>query len=384
VPIVAHVVKTQAIAGAENHLLKLLPGLAEGGWDVKFITIFDRSGPSVSPEYERAVRHLADSGVEVARLDVAGKADPSGSLKIADLLRGVRPDLVHTHLPYADLFGSTGARLAGIRRVVSSRHHDYSTSPADRRKYRRYYRIVNPLQDAVIAISRRIADLCRFDERRDPQTVHTVWYGCEDQAVDRSEASEIIRRELRLGPSVRVMGTIARLIPWKGHRYAIEALAGLRASGQDVVWLVIGEGPERPALEAHARAMRISDSVRFLGHRNDIPTIMASLDLLVHPTSGEGFGLVLLEAMTQATPIVATRVGALPEIVEDGVTGVLVPPRDAPALSASIERMLGDSAILRSMGDAGRQRFERLFTINRMVTETLEVYEKLLDGRCAS
>jgi glycosyltransferase involved in cell wall biosynthesis len=151
-----------------------------------------------------------------------------------------------------------------------------------------------------------------------------------------------------------------------------------------VVWLVIGEGPERPALEAHARAMGISDSVRFLGHRNDIPTIMASLDLLVHPTSGEGFGLVLLEAMTQATPIVATRVGALPEIVEDGVTGVLVPPRDAPALSASIERMLGDSAILRSMGDAGRQRFERLFTINRMVTETLEVYEKLLDGRCAS
>ncbi len=378
-PVVAHVIKTQAIAGAENHLFKLLPGVATGGWDVHFVTVFDRSGPPLSAEYERALRQLSDSGVEIAHLDVAGKADPSGTLKVADVLRRLRPDLVHTHLPYADLFGSMGARIARVSRVLSSRHHDYSMSADEVQKYRRYYRIVNPLQDAVLAISQRIAELCRVEERRDPGTIHTVWYGCEDQAVDRHAAREAICRELRLEPAARLVGTIGRLIPLKGHRYALEAFAGLRESCPDAVWLVVGDGPDRAGLEELAQAA-LGDRVRFLGQRADIPVLMAAFDLLVHPTTAEGFGLVLLEAMTQSTPIVATRVGALPEIVVDGITGMLVPPRNSAALAVAIRSALNASQHLREMGTAGRRRYEQLFTRERMIRETLDVYSTLVTG----
>jgi glycosyltransferase involved in cell wall biosynthesis len=378
VPLVAHVVKTQAVAGAENHLLKLLPGIAGRGWDVHLLNVCDRSQGAMTPAYGAALERLEASGVRVSRLGVGGKADPRGSLHLARALKAIGPDLVHTHLAYADLFGSIGARLARVPRVLSSRHHDYSTSPSETRRFRRYYRVVNPLQDRVIAISGRIAQLCRDEEHRDPGSIDTVWYGCEDQAVDRAEAREALRRELGLASDALLVGTIGRLIALKGQEFALRAFAGIAPRVPRATWLFAGSGPERDALERLAKSSGLGERVRFLGHREDVPRIMAALDVLVHPTTAEGFGLVLLEGMVQATPIVATRVGSLPEIVIDGETGLLVPPRDPTALGAALLALLEDRARLAAVGRAGRERYERCFRLERMIGETIDIYRRVL------
>jgi glycosyltransferase involved in cell wall biosynthesis len=377
VPVVAHIVKTQGIAGAENHLFKLLPALAVGGWGVHLVTICDRSKGKPTPGYEAALQRLRSQGVRVEQLMVRNKYDPAGSLRVARTLKTIRPDLVHTHLAYADLFGSFGARMAGRVTIVSSRHRDYSRSPAEIAHFRRYYRLANPLQDAVIAASHRIAELCRTEERRDPRTIHTVWYGCEDQAVGRQDARAHVRAELGLAPDTPLLGTVGRLIPLKGHTYALRAFATIAQHIPDAVWLVVGTGPEREGLETLARSLGVGAQVRFVGHRDDVPTIMAALDLLVHPTTAEGFGLVLLEAMVQGAPVVATRVGSLPEIVVDGESGLLVPPRDPQALTDAIHPLLLDRARRESLGRQGRARYEECFRLERMVQETLRVYQQV-------
>lgn len=377
-PVIAHLVKTQAIAGAENHLLKLLPALVSGGCDVHLIAIYDRSLGTASAQFETALQQLAARGVKLRRIAVASKWDPAGVISTARALRAIRPNLVHTHLPYADLFGSLGARIARSGRVLSSRHHDYSTSAAEIRKYRRYYRLVNPLQDAVIAISHRIAELCRTVEGRNSRTIHTVWYGCEEQAVDASRARVEIRAELGLAPGTPLLGTVGRLIDLKGHRYALEAFAQVRRSHPNVVWAIAGTGPEQQALEELAGSLGVGSSVRFLGQRSDVARLMASLDVMVHPTTAEGFGLVLLEAMIQSTPVVATRVGALAEIVVEGETGLLVPARDSAALGSAISTLLADSEGAAAMGRAGRKRYEDHFRLQQMIDGTFEVYRHVL------
>jgi glycosyltransferase involved in cell wall biosynthesis len=379
VPIVAHLVKTQAIAGAENHLFKLLPALVRNGWDVHLINIYDRAkGEGATAAYDVALERIRPQGVRIERVEVANKFDPLGSLRLARVIRRIRPSVVHTHLPYADLFGSIGARMAGVRIVLSSRHRDYSMSPQETRRFRRYYRFVNPLQDAVIAISHRIAALCRNEEHRDPRTIHTVWYGCEEQVVSRQEARAALRNELGVPAGALLLGTVGRLIPLKGHQYAIDALAMLRdVMPTDAVWVVVGAGPECQALQERAVALGIGDRVKFIGQRDDVPRIVAALDVLVHPTTAEGFGLVLLEAMIQSTPIVATEVGALPEIIIHGQSGVLVPPRNPSALADAIRRMLSDRGERERFGRAGRERYESCFRLERMVGETLDVYRRV-------
>jgi glycosyltransferase involved in cell wall biosynthesis len=281
-------------------------------------------------------------------------------------------------MPYADLFGALGARIAGQRVILSSRHRDYSTSPREVRRFRRYYRVANPLHRRVIAISHRIADLCRSEERRDPATVHVVWYGCADQAagLDRAEARARIRVDCGLSADAPLIGTVGRLIPLKGHRYALEAFAAMAARLPKLVWLFVGAGPERDSLEAQARSRGLASRVRFLGHRDDVPHLLAGLDLLVHPTLVEGFGLGVLEAMVQGLPVVATRTGALPETVIDGLTGVLVPPRDPEALGEAIVSLLADRARMDRLGQQGRARYEAHFRLERMVRETVDVYER--------
>jgi glycosyltransferase involved in cell wall biosynthesis len=375
---VAHLVKTQAVAGAENHLFKLLPGLAASGCHVDLIVIRDRSKGAPTAAFEAALRQTALRGVSVHRLSVASKFDPAGTIAIARLLRRLRPQIVHTHLPYADLFGALGARLARGSLVVSSRHRDYSSSAAVARRFRWHYRLANPWHDVVIAISGRIAELCRTQEGREASTIRMVWYGCEEQAVDRREARAAINAELTLQGHELLLGTVGRLIPLKGHASAVDALATVVRVRPDTVWMIAGSGPEHQRLEAKVRALGLERHVRFLGDREDVARIMAAIDLLVHPTTAEGFGLVVLEAMVQGTPVVASRVGALPELVIDGETGLLVESSNAQALAEGILALGQDADRRHRLGRAARRRYEEHFRLERMVDETLQVYRSVM------
>jgi glycosyltransferase involved in cell wall biosynthesis len=145
--------------------------------------------------------------------------------------------------------------------------------------------------------------------------------------------------------------------------------------------LIAGEGPERRSIEALTAALQLEDSVSLLGHRNDVPELMRAAWILVHPARWEGFGLVFLEAMRETLPIIATRVGAVPEIVVDGVTGRLVPPEQPAALADAIVGMLADSSFRRRAGAAGLDRLLQHFSADRMARATADVYEGALTMR---
>lgn len=371
--------KTQGVAGAEIHLSMLLPGLALRGFDIHLLNLEDRSATAMSDTYRASLAALADRGVTVHTSKVAHKLDARAVPRIASLITAIRPDVVHTHLMYADLFGAMAARKAGVPLVIASRHHDYSFSFADSIKFRLYYRIANRYHDAQIAISQRVADLIAGEPVR-PSSTRLIRYGCEDQAVSKAKARARLEEELGLGSDHVVLGTVARLIAWKGHRYALKALQTLQDDVPNLVWLVIGDGPLRENLERDVREMGLTKHVRFLGYRTDVPALMASLDLLVHPTTGEGFGMIFLEAMIQSTAVLATRVGAAPEIVVDGETGLLVEPRNPDALANGIQQLALNDDMRMSMGARGRQRYEHAFRVDRMVDETVSMYNDVVSS----
>jgi glycosyltransferase involved in cell wall biosynthesis len=384
-PRILHVVKSQNVAGAENHLFMLLRGLAAEGYEVHLLSLTDRRHGPMGDAYAARLGAARDEGVAVSLDQVAHKLDAAAVPRIARHIRRIRPDLVHTHMPYADLFGSVAARRAGVGAVIGSRHHDCAFSRAEWLRFKAYYALVKPWQQGVIAISERVADQCRRMEGWRGEQVHPVLYGCDDHATDRGRARAEVLRELGLAADTLLLGTVARLIPWKGHRYAVEAMAEVAPRVPRARWLFVGDGPERASLERQVADAGLAERVLFLGYRTDIARLMAAFDLLVHPTLGEGFGLIQLEAMLQGTPIVATRTGAIPEVVVDGQTGLLVPPASAGGLAGAVARLAEDEGLRLRFGAAGRGRFEREFTSARMAGETSEVYRKTIaaGGRAA-
>ncbi len=368
-----HIVGSQAVAGAENHLFTLLPGLAESGCAVRLLNL-ERPG-DVQPLYLERLAEIERRGVEVIRARIGHRFDPRGAWRVAREVRQWRPTIVHTHMIVADLLGSYGAWLAGAPLRIASRHRDYGFSDLERGKFRRYYRVAGRAIHAHIAISEQVQRLILQEERLAPSAVFHVPYGIDDQRVGKEAATARIRAEWQVPAGVPLLGTVARLIDWKGHRYALDAARRLADEGVDFRWAFVGDGPLRADLNAEIAASGLAARVFITGFRSDIPDIMAGLDVLVHPTTGEGFGLITLEAMVQSTPLVVSRTGAMPEIVEEGISGWFFPNRDGAALASTLRVALASEAGRRAVGEAGRRRFETHFTARRMVDRTLDAYD---------
>lgn len=362
---VCHIIKATRIAGAERHLMTLLPALRERGVEVSLILIHEPRNP---------VPEFAPPGVTVTRVPIARHLDFSVIRRVRDALREIKPDIAHTHLLHADLYGVIAAKLAGVRRVIISRHND------DQFRYLLPLRLVNRalwwLASAGIAISESVRQFCVTVEGVKPAKMHTVHYGLKVPSVDRRAARAALSAELNLPPDALILGVVCRLIPQKGIVYALRAFAQIDAP--NAVLVIAGEGNLRATLEAEARSLGIAKRAYFLGWRDDTARLMAAFDLFLAPSLWEGFGLVLLEAMAQQTPIIATNVSAIPEIVTHGETGLLVPPRDPAALAHAITGLLRDTALRRHMGLVGQDRLETAFSVERMTELTLAIYRRAL------
>ena len=350
--------RMRGISGSERHLLTLLPALAKGGTDVVFVGLDDpASDPSAFYELVR---------VDAVRLPCPRDVDPVLAARLTRELRRLRPDVVHTHLVHADVYGafaSVGAPWA----VVSTKHNDdkFRKGP-----FRVVERTVTARAQRVIAITHALA---RFSERAGVpgSKIDVVHYGL-DELPEAWGAGEPPPSNGRL------LVSVARLVEQKGVDVALRALARVRAAHPDVRLAVLGEGPERPRLEALARELGVADALLLPGRVGDAGAWLRRAHLVVHSARWEGFGLVLLEAMLAAKAIVATRVSAVPEIVVDGETGTLVSAEDFEAFARAIDAFLRDDARREQFGRAGRERARREFSVERMTTATLEVYQRAL------
>ena len=290
--------------------------------------------------------------------------------------RRERPDVVHLHSRRgADTWGALGARLAHARAVVLSRRVTYRIRPRFWARLR--FRL---LYDGVVAVSEAVRDaLIRSGV---PEGMVTVVRSALDLSrFERLPSRGEARRALGLPEGAPVCVTVGALERRKGQALLLKAAAMVRERVPDAVFLLVGDGPKAAELREEAERMGLSGSVRFLGWRDDVPRILSAADLLVHPALREGIPGAAMEAGAAGLPAVAFEVGGVPEVVEHGRTGLLVPPGDVEGLARAVVSLLTDGRRREEMGRAARERVEREFSAERMVEGNIEVYLKALARR---
>ena len=349
---VLHVVKVAGISGAENHLLLLLPALRERGWEVSAVMLHEGE-----PGAEDFAARLEANGVPVERVRLSRATDPRAFSRILRRARREPPAILHTHLVHADFHGLPAGRLARVPVLVSTKHG--FNAFRDGKAFSAADRVVASLADVHVAISAGLVRYLAESEGFDPSRFEVVHYGIEAGP----EPPPLLG-----GPRLAIVG---RLIPIKGHDVLLRALAVARKQVPDLALEIAGEGQLEPELRATVARLGLDDAVTFLGRVAPIAPALERAEVVVVPSFGEGFGLVALEAMERGRPVIASAVGGLSEIVEDGRTGILVPSGDVDALAEAIVELASDAARAAAMGSAGRARALDEFSQERC-TERIE------------
>jgi glycosyltransferase involved in cell wall biosynthesis len=362
---VVEVLATGTNGGAQEHLFGLISRMDPARYDVSVVSLSAGS----------AVRKLQRAGVAVLVIE-----DPDDSIAVGALaayLAEVRADVVHAHMYRAETVAARAVIAlgeAGQRRpfLVATAHSSRIRSEADRHALLD----LTPHFNRLIAVSNASEAKLHAEGRAALVPVSLIYNGVDLQRYDNQEACCTLPDEYGMEPGSQIVGVVARLEPEKGHPTLLEAWPGVIRAVPDVYLLIVGEGSRRDALEAQARELRIAHRVVFTGRRDDIPAVTAALDVAVLPSYREAQGLTILEAMALSRPVVASNVGGIPEMVQDGVTGLLVEPRDAEGLTSAIVRLLTDHPYADTLGRAGHDLVHDRFCIELMVQAVESIYDE--------
>ena len=236
-------------------------------------------------------------------------------------------------------------------------------------------RVLTPQMNQLIAVSQAIEAKLEA-EGRTTAPIRRIYNGVDLSRYENQEPCCTLPEEYGMEPGSQIVGVVARLEPEKGHPTLLEAWPAVLRSVPDAYLLIVGEGSRRDALEALTRDLHIAHRVVFTGRRDDVPAVTAALDVAVLPSYREAQGLSILEALALSRPVVASDVGGIPEVITDGVTGVLVPPHDPDALAAAIVRLLRDHPYADTLGRAGHDMVHDRFDIGTMVGLVQQIYEE--------
>jgi glycosyltransferase involved in cell wall biosynthesis len=370
-----YLITTFAVGGAENHLLSLVSQLPKERFEVTVAFFKEEAieARSLVPDFQAL-------GVKLVDLGMSRRWDVQALRRLVRLLREGRYHLLHTHLFRADLLGALARRWAKVPYLCSTVHNTdpFYTHPL----WRRLARWAAGEANRVIVISDAIGRFMANQVGIDPGRLIRIHYGLK-VSTDKPSLRAAIRSEFGIDPETPVAGIIARLTPQKSHKVLLEAFALVKAKLPESHLIIVGHDPDglRPSLEALVDQLGLTNSVDFLGYRDDREALIEAMDCFVLPSRWEGFGLVLLEAMTLGRPVVATRVGAIPEIVVDGTTGLLVETDSRAALADALVRTLGDRAFAQRLGTQGHKRVLCDFAPEKMLASTVECYDRIL-GSC--
>jgi glycosyltransferase involved in cell wall biosynthesis len=359
--------------GAENHLLALLTHADRRAFELE-TAVLSGEGELV-PVFRKA-------GIPVHLLKARNRFDPLALGRLGRLLREGHFDILHSHLFRADIYAGLAVARLGERRplLVSTRHND------DRFFLNPFVGLVHygvsARQDLIIAISDHIARFTVSRGVRHPERVRRVYHGLEPPVTRALEREgQHIRRELGIGPDEFLVGNVGRLALQKGQRHLIAAMPLLLERVPRARAIIAGGGDLEDYLRDLASEIGVANRVHVLGPRKDVPALMHAIDVFVMPSIWEGFGLVLLEAMAAGRPIVASRVATIPEVVADGESGILVPAGDPLALATALAELAEQPDVAARMGEAGRERLRKQFSVEKMVGDTELLYRELFDER---
>lgn len=370
---ILHIQKATGVAGSENHLLMLLPRLDQVKYDVTYLILVEPGNP-----VEDYVVALRQQGVRTERLIIRADVDPIAFWRVFRYIKQGGFDLVVTHLVHADFYGLLAAHLAGVQHLISVRHNDnpFRGEFPLNSFLRRLYRVC----DRTIAISDWLARFCTEVEAIPSDKITTVHYGLN--IVDRSKASpSTVREEYDIPSDTLLLLSMGRLIEQKGHHILISAFREIVQDFPGIRLMLVGDGPYRLSLQKQTHELHLEQNVIFAGWQKSVSDYYSAADIFVHPSLWEGFGLVLLEAMSHHKPIIASSVSAIPEIVVHNETGLLIPPGDITALAKAMISLCGDAQVRQEMGINGGERLALHFTVDRMVSEIMKVYDSVLQNK---
>jgi glycosyltransferase involved in cell wall biosynthesis len=356
---VLHVETGQHLYGGAKQVSYLLAGLLQHGVESHLVC-------PIGSAIGRAVKV---SVAEVHEVPMRGDLDLGFIWRLRRIINQVRPDLMHLHSRRgADLLGGIAGRLCGIKTVLSRRVDNPESPIVVKWKYSLY--------DRVIGISQGIVDVL-LEEGVEQNKLVCVRSAVDVEAYQKSCDKHWFRAEFDLLEDTLVMATVAQLISRKGHRFLLQAMPRLIERFPNLRWLIFGKGPLQQELQDEITRRGLQSHVQLAGFRQDLAEIYPCLDLLVHPALMEGLGIALLQAASAGLPIVAVDAGGMPEVVEDGINGRLVPGGSVDVLADAVLQLLADETLRREMGESGREKMRRSFSVEQMVEGNLAVYQGL-------
>ena len=361
---VVEVMATGTNGGAQEHVFSLASRLNPARYDVRVISLSHGS----------SVRRLQKAGIEASVIDEPD--DRLAVLALAEELGAFEPEVVHNHMFRAEVVGTKAALHLGekgCRRpaVISTVHSSRVRCLEDRETLRQ----LTPLMDRLIVVSKAIEQKIA-DEGRRGAPISLVYNGVDLQRYNHQQPCCTLHEDYHIDAEAPIVGVVARLEAEKGHRTLLAAWPLVLAAVPNAWLLVVGEGSEQDSLEAQADILGISGRVVFTGRREDVPAVTAALDVSVLPSYREAQGLSVLEAMALSRPVVASAVGGIPEMIEDGISGLLVPPHDCEALATAIVRLLTDHPLADTIARRGHDLVHERFCVELMVKAVSDLYDE--------
>jgi glycosyltransferase involved in cell wall biosynthesis len=325
------------------------------------------------------LQRLAETPVVLREFHPKGGIDsPAGIyqlLRLSRFLRKQKFDIVHTHDLWSNLMGVPAARLAGVPAIVSSRrdlaHFDWYQG-----KRRAWLRRIQNLSGAVLANASPVRDALLAEDRFAPAKVHVIHNGIDIEKFRKgSERRNILFPNVGNAKLVVLVGNMHTDV--KGHPRLIECAPRVVREFPNVRFVLVGDGAQRSQFEQQVSSMGLAENFLFLGSRADVPDILGACDIAVLPSRAEGLSNALLEYLAAGLPTIASRVGGNPELVQDGVSGLLVSP-DSEALGTALLKLLRDPELMRRFGERGREFVVQNFSFERLVREVDDLYIGLL------
>jgi glycosyltransferase involved in cell wall biosynthesis len=361
-----HIDTTRTWRGGQGQVLLTVTGLAEAGHQAVLVA------------HERGeLRKRATEGLRFVGFTPRSEFDVHAAWQLAAVFEDVRPQVVHAHDPMGVALAAMALQMKGgldpRPLIVASRRVDFHLK---RHAFSRWkYRQV----DVFIAASRLIASILEKDGI-ETDRIEVVHDGVNIAFLDKQPIVDA-HAAFWLPAGAPLVANVAALASHKGQRHLVAAAAQVVRRHPDARFLIIGEGELREALSRQIRDLGLAHHVFLTGFRSDVPSLLKSIDVFVMSSVTEGLGSAILEAMAVRLPVVGTRTGGIPEAVVDGVTGLLVPPQDEGAFAAAIDRLLADANLRRDLGESGRERVAREFSVDKLVAGTARVYEQRLRAR---
>jgi len=324
-----------------------------------------------SPLHQKA----AEAGLPVLPLKISSEADVLSILRLSLAMKRRKCRLVNFHDAHSVAVGSAAASLAKIPVRVISRRVDFplKKNVLSRRKYTKNV-------DAFIAISEGVKNVL-VAGGIDSQLIRVIPDGIDFAPYEEKNSVNYLRQELSFAQDDYLVGIVAHLADHKGHKYLIQATKYLKEHTPKIKVIIVGEGPLRMELGRQAKEILVEDMVFFLGFREDVPQILNSLDMFVLSSYLEGMGSSLMDAMACRLPVVATRVGGIPEVVEHGKTGLLVSPRSPKSLAKAILKLYENRELAHRLGQKGYEVVHQKFSAEAMASKAIDLYEELAEKK---